>query len=37
VVSMKPDDQSQLEMQMRDGSKLLANRDASRLLRDMSI
>jgi two-component system, LytTR family, response regulator len=37
VLAMKPDDQSQLEIQMRDGSKLLANRDASRLLRDMSI
>jgi two-component system, LytTR family, response regulator len=37
VVSMKPDDQSQLEIHMRDGSKLLANRDASKLLRDMSI
>jgi two-component system, LytTR family, response regulator len=37
VVSMKPDDQSQLEMQMRDGSKLLANREASKLLRDISI
>jgi two-component system, LytTR family, response regulator len=37
VVSMKPDDQSQLEIHMRDGSKLLANRDASKWLRDMSI
>jgi two-component system, LytTR family, response regulator len=37
VLAMKPDDQSQLEIQMRDGSKLLANRDASRMLRDMSI
>jgi two-component system, LytTR family, response regulator len=37
VLAMKPDEQSQLEIQMRDGSKLLANRDASRLLRDMSI
>jgi two-component system, LytTR family, response regulator len=37
VVSMKPDEQSQLEIHMRDGSKLLANRDASKLLRDMSI
>lgn len=37
VVSMKPDEQSQLEIHMRDGSKLLANRDASRRLRDESI
>jgi two-component system, LytTR family, response regulator len=37
VLAMKPDEQSQLEIQMRDGSTLLANRDASRLLRDMSI
>ena len=37
VDSMKPDEQSQLEISMRDGSKLLANRDASRMLRDMSI
>ena len=37
VQSMKPDEQSQLEILMRDGSKLLANRDASKLLRDQSI
>ena len=37
VVAMKPDEQSQLEISMRDGSKLLANRDASRQLRDQAI
>jgi two-component system, LytTR family, response regulator len=37
VLAMKPDEQSQLEIHMRDGSKLLANREASRLLRDMSM
>ncbi len=37
VQSMKPDEQSQLKILMRDGSKLLANRDASKLLRDQSI
>lgn len=37
VESMKPDEQSQLEIHMRDGSKLLANREASKLLRDLSI
>jgi len=37
VASMKPDEQSQLEIHMRDGSKLLANREASRVLRDMSV
>jgi two-component system LytT family response regulator len=37
VQSMKPDEQSQLELLMQDGSKLLANRDASKLLRDLSI
>lgn len=37
VQAMKPDDQSQLEILMRDGSTLLANRDASRRLRDMAI
>ena len=36
VQSMKPDEQSQLEI-LRDRSKLLANRDASTLLRDQSI
>lgn len=37
VVSMKPDDQSQLEVEMRDGTLLTANREASRKLRDWSI
>ncbi len=37
VLAMKPDEQSQLEISMKDGSKLLANREASRQLRDMSI
>ena len=37
VQSMKPDEQSQLKILMRDGSKLLANRDASKQLRDQSI
>ena len=37
VESMKADEQSQLQLQMRDGSVLLANRDASKMLRDMSI
>ena len=37
VESMKADEQSQLRLHMRDGSVLLANREASRMLRDMSI
>lgn len=37
VVSMKPDEQSQLELKMSDGSTLLANRDASKALRDAAI
>jgi two-component system, LytTR family, response regulator len=37
VVSMKPDEQSQLELKMKDGSTLLANREASKALRDASI
>jgi two-component system, LytTR family, response regulator len=37
VESMKPDEQSQLEVHMRDGTKLTANREASKLLRDSSI
>ena len=37
VESMRVVDQSQLELAMRDGSILLANRDASKRLRDMSI
>jgi two-component system LytT family response regulator len=35
--SMRPDDQSQLEVQMRDGTRLTANREASKQLRDWSI
>lgn len=34
VDSMKPDDQSQLDIHMRDGTRLLANREASKRLRD---
>lgn len=37
VESMKPDDQSQLSVHMRDGTVLVANREASRALRDSSI
>lgn len=37
VVSMKPDEQSQLHIVMRDGSTLLANREASRRLRDAAL
>ncbi len=37
VDSMKPDDQSQLRIRMRDGTELLANREASKLLRDQSL
>ena len=37
VDSMKPDEQSQLQIRMRDGTELLANRDASKHLRDLSI
>ena len=37
VESMKTDDQSQLQLQMRDGTLLSANREASRMLRDMAI
>ena len=37
VESMTPDDQSQLQIEMRDGTRLGANREASRALRDMSI
>ena len=37
VESMKPDEQSQLEISMRDGTVLIANRDASKMLRDLSI
>jgi two-component system LytT family response regulator len=37
VESMKADDQSQLQIQMRDGTLLVANREASKMLRGMSI
>ncbi|MBC3882878.1 response regulator transcription factor [Undibacterium sp. LX40W] len=37
VDSMKTDEQSQLQLQMRDGTVLVANRDASKMLRDMAI
>lgn len=37
VVAMVPDEQSQLEVEMRDGTRLTANREASRKLRDWSI
>jgi two-component system LytT family response regulator len=37
VDSMKADDQSQLEIQMRDGTLLSANRESSKVLRDMAI
>jgi len=37
VESMKADDQSQLQIQMRDGTQLVANREASKMLRSMSI
>ena len=37
VQSMKPDEQSQLDILMRDGTRLLANREASKRLRDLSI
>jgi two-component system, LytTR family, response regulator len=37
VESMTADDQSQLQLQMRDGSCLAASREASKMLRDMSI
>lgn len=36
VESMQPDEQSQLEIRMRDGTVLLANREASRRLRDQA-
>lgn len=36
VIAMKPDEQSQLAISMADGSVLLANRDASRRLRDQA-
>ena len=37
VDSMKADDQSQLVIQMRDGTMLTASREASRILREMAI
>lgn len=37
VESMKADEQSQLQIHMRDGTQLVASRDASKMLRDMSI
>lgn len=37
VESMKTDEQSQLQLQMRDGSVLVANRESSKMLRDMAI
>ncbi|WP_211470667.1 LytR/AlgR family response regulator transcription factor [Collimonas humicola] len=37
VESMRADDQSQLQIQMRDGTLLVANREASKMLRGMSI
>lgn len=37
VDSMKADEQSQLQIRMRDGSELLANREASKRLRDAAI
>ena len=37
VESMRADDQSQLQVHMRDGTVLGANRDASKVLRDMAI
>lgn len=37
VDSMRADEQSQLQIQMRDGTVLGANRDASKVLRDMAI
>jgi two-component system LytT family response regulator len=37
VESMKADEQSLLELEMRDGTRLTANRDASRMLRELAI
>lgn len=37
VDSMKADEQSQLQLQMRDGTQLIANREASKMLRNISI
>jgi two-component system, LytTR family, response regulator len=37
VESMKADEQSLLELEMRDGARLTANREASRMLRELAI
>lgn len=37
VESMKADEQSQLQLHLRDGTVLVANREASKMLRDMAI
>ena len=37
VASMRPDEQSQLQILMKDGTELLANREASKRLRDLAI
>ncbi len=37
VESMQADDQSQLQLMMKDGSTLVASRDGSKMLRDLSI
>jgi two-component system LytT family response regulator len=37
VESMKPDEQSLLQLEMRDGTRLTASRDASRMLRELAI
>lgn len=37
VESMQADEQSQLELLMRDGTRLLANREVSRLLRGLAL
>jgi two-component system, LytTR family, response regulator len=37
VVSMKADEQSQLQIFMSDGTELMANREASKRLRDQAI
>ncbi|MGZ5200296.1 MAG: LytR/AlgR family response regulator transcription factor [Telluria sp.] len=37
VDSMKADEQSLLELEMRDGTRLTANRDASKMLRELAI
>jgi two-component system LytT family response regulator len=37
VESMKPDEQSLLQLEMRDGTRLTASRDASKMLRELAI